>query len=303
MIRIIGGKFKGRRIVGVVKDPLVRPITGRMRQSLFDIIRPRVVGCRFLDLYAGSGAVGLEALSRGAGQVVFVERDPRCAKSIERNVANMELTGQTGEVLRQDILASLGRLRGRSFDLIFAGPPYKDDQKRPLNLTAPTRDAVRRGSLLAPGGILVIQHHKTDQPPPDQGLRLFRREKYGDSLVDFYRRSEDSKEPETAGVVSVTEAPEGDSSTEEEGVSAPPGSIDRILTRQGGAVTLMLTRTRVRAKGQKGGPAGKRALWMPAEENLRGWDLNPRPQGYEPCELPGCSTPQKDYTTWTALGQ
>src|SRR4029077_16353593 len=80
MIRIIGGRFKGRQVVGVVKDPGVRPITGRMRQSLFDILRPWVPGASFLDLYAGSGAVGLEALSRGAGTVVFVKRDPRCAK-------------------------------------------------------------------------------------------------------------------------------------------------------------------------------------------------------------------------------
>lgn len=186
MIRIIGGRFKGRRVVGVVQDPGVRPITGRMRQSLFDILRPWLPGSRFLDLYAGSGAVGLEALSRGAARAVFVERDARCARGIARNLELLGLSG-AARVLRLDVAAGLGRLRGEAFDLIFAGPPYKDAQKRPLRLTAATLEAVRRGGLLAPGATLAVQHHKSDAPAPPEGFVLKRQERYGDSLIDFYR--------------------------------------------------------------------------------------------------------------------
>jgi len=186
MIRIIAGKYKGRQIVGIPRDRAIRPISARMRQSLFDILRPWLPGSRFLDLYAGSGAVGLEALSRGAEWVVFAERDPRCLRGIERNLQRLE--AQPGaKAMRLDAVTGLGRLKGQSFDIIFAGPPYRDLENRPTRLARVTLEAVARSDLLAPGGLVVLQRHRTEGVDAPAGLRLWREERYGDTRIGFYR--------------------------------------------------------------------------------------------------------------------
>lgn len=186
MIRIIAGTLKGRQVVGVPKDPGVRPISGRIRQSVFDIWRPRVPGCRFLDLYAGSGSVGLEALSRGAAKVVFVEHDRRCVEGIRRNLERFGLQ-ERAEVLALDVTSALARLRGESFELVYCGPPYKDAAKRPLALTRGTLEAVAVARVLAPGGSIACQHHRSEPAASAPGLELARTERYGDTLVDFFK--------------------------------------------------------------------------------------------------------------------
>src|SRR3989338_1256922 len=92
MMRIIAGTHRGRKIFSVPKDKFVKPISARIRQSFFDIVRPYITGAVLLDLYAGVGTVGLEALSRGASKVVFVEKEGICVKTIEKNIAALEFT-------------------------------------------------------------------------------------------------------------------------------------------------------------------------------------------------------------------
>ncbi|MBI4054910.1 MAG: 16S rRNA (guanine(966)-N(2))-methyltransferase RsmD [Elusimicrobia bacterium] len=188
-MRIIAGAAKKRRILSVSKKSGVRPISARIRQSLFDILRPWVPGSRFLDLYAGTGAVGLEALSRGASRVVFAEFDPRCLKVIEKNLSRMGFQDRA-RTYRTDVLQELRWLRmqeGESFDLIFFGPPYVDARKRPLRLVGPTLEQVARADLLSATGWAVAQHHAKEGCSAE-GWVLFRQQRYGDSRLSFFRR-------------------------------------------------------------------------------------------------------------------
>ncbi len=191
-MRIIAGSARGRRILSVPKELPVRPISARIRQSLFDILRPRITGARLLDLFAGTGAVGLEALSRGAQSVSFVEMDPRCVKVIEKNLERSGMA-ERGRVFRANALASLSWLPYRSgaeaFDLVFLGPPYVDAQKRPLRYTQAVLENVAASGLLAPDGWLVAQHHQKEPVHAPKGLELFRRSKYGDTRLSFLRRA------------------------------------------------------------------------------------------------------------------
>lgn len=190
-MRIIAGSLKGRRILSVPKKLGVRPISGRMRQSLFDILRPKIMCSRFLDLYAGTGAVGLEALSRGAEKVVFIELDPPCVSAIERNLARAGLEGRA-QVFKGDASGNLSwigfRCGGLRFDLAYLGPPYRDAQGRPVRLAQPTLEALVSSGLLEEKAWLVAQHHRKEPVSPPAGWEMFRQSRYGDSLISFFRK-------------------------------------------------------------------------------------------------------------------
>ncbi|MBI4385796.1 MAG: 16S rRNA (guanine(966)-N(2))-methyltransferase RsmD [Elusimicrobia bacterium] len=189
-MRIIAGAGRGRRILSVPKSLPVRPISDRMRQSLFDILRPKVPGSHFLDLFAGTGAVGLEALSRGAERVIFVDKDPRCIDVIQKNLERTNWKNRA-QMHRGDLLSPMGWIAYRSglehFDLIFMGPPYKDLQGNPLQVARVLLEGVLAAKLLAPGGWIVAQHHKKETPAAPDELELFRRSRYGDTLISFFR--------------------------------------------------------------------------------------------------------------------
>src|SRR5262245_34624154 len=148
-MRIIAGKLRGRRYKAA-EDPGVRPISGRIKQSLFDIIKGLLPGSRVLDLFAGTGAVGIEALSRGAESVVFVELNQRCIDNLQANLEKIELAGKA-KVLMGNVLSELSWLPFRAgisqFDVIFMGPPYKDLRKSPLAYTIPALERVAEAKL------------------------------------------------------------------------------------------------------------------------------------------------------------
>jgi 16S rRNA (guanine(966)-N(2))-methyltransferase RsmD len=186
-LRIQSGSARGRRLKSVPKTMNVRPILARIRKSLFDILRPRLAGSLFLDLYAGTGTVGLEALSSGAQRVVFVDADRACCRVIQKNAETLGFADRA-EVYTLDISRGLKGLGGRKFDLIFMGPPYKTDDKKPLALTVPTLQSIEQAGLLAPSGIVVGQHHdkeKLDGLSPR--WETFRENTYGDSVLSFFR--------------------------------------------------------------------------------------------------------------------
>ncbi|MEK7747239.1 MAG: 16S rRNA (guanine(966)-N(2))-methyltransferase RsmD [Elusimicrobiota bacterium] len=190
-MRIIAGSARGRKLLSVPKDSGVRPISGRIKQSLFDIIRPRLPGSRFLDLFAGTGAVGMEALSRLAEAAVFVEREKLCVSVIERNLVRAGWATKA-RVLRASALGPLSWIPFRSgtsrFDLIFMGPPYKDRDKRPLFYCRSVLESVAVSGILADDGWVVAQHHQKEDPAAPAGLERFRVERYGDSRLSFYRK-------------------------------------------------------------------------------------------------------------------
>lgn len=184
MMKILSGTARGRTLRTLPNNPLVRPILARIKKSVFDIIRPRMKGSRFLDLYAGTGAVGIEALSEGAAAATFVEYDPQCIKIIHENVDLFKFTSQAS-IFRLSATGDLSVLP-RPFDLIFMGPPYKDAVKAPLALVQPTLDNIEKFGLLTPTGLVIAQHHSKEIVASSPKWEMKRREKYGDSLVSFF---------------------------------------------------------------------------------------------------------------------
>ncbi|MBI5472006.1 MAG: 16S rRNA (guanine(966)-N(2))-methyltransferase RsmD [Ignavibacteriae bacterium] len=152
-MRVISGLYKGR-ILKTVSDLSVRPVTDRVKQTLFDMLANRVEleGARVLDLFAGSGSLGIEALSRGAAHVTFVEDNSRVAGFIEKN---LELLGcdADADVIETDALSFVHRCR-ESFELVFADPPYEFDQ------TPEIPRLIFEAKLVRPSGYLLIEHAK-----------------------------------------------------------------------------------------------------------------------------------------------
>ena len=173
-LRVAGGVLKGRRLP-VASG--VRPTGSRLREALFSIWQHRVEDCLFLDLFAGSGAVGLEAISRGAARATLVEGSPRVFRILRRSAE--ELGRGRARPLRARLPGGLDRLEGEGFDLIFADPPYACD---PLE-TLLQRSAPR----LAAGGEMAIEHSSRLQVgKPPAPWRLRDRRCYGDSCLSFF---------------------------------------------------------------------------------------------------------------------
>jgi len=185
-MRIIGGTAKRRGLKSPSHSLGVRPILARIKKSLFDILRPRVEGSNFLDLYAGSGAVGLEALSRGAQSVTFVDMNPNCLSIIRQNLSKLRLFDRA-RLVRADIMKGLTFVGG-PFDLIFMGPPYHDQAWHALFLTQPTLREIGRHELLSPGGIVIGQHHAKEPMVELAGWEMYRQESYGDTKLSFFRK-------------------------------------------------------------------------------------------------------------------
>lgn len=182
-MRIIAGVARGRRLKSGAGRS-TRPTSDRVRQVLFDILTPGLAGVAFLDLYAGFGSVGLEALSRGAGQAVFVES---CRKCCDLIVENLRLLAwqERGEVICQEVSRALARLHraGETFGLIFADPPYQTGQA-----AACLGWLGEQPGLLAAGGLLIIQHHIREELAESQGpLARSRQRRVGDTQLSFYR--------------------------------------------------------------------------------------------------------------------
>jgi len=177
----VGGKCRGRRIV-CPKGAFIRPATDRVRTVIFDILAGEIEGARVLDLFAGCGSLGLEALSRGAREVVFVEIDRRCCSSIEENIEELGFKEQ-GCVLRDDVRRAIRRMErsDERFNIIFADPPYK--AKWAFGLVNVL------GDFLKEGGILVFEHPKdVEMIEETDKVALMRRKDFGSTRVSFYRR-------------------------------------------------------------------------------------------------------------------
>ncbi|MEW6046455.1 MAG: 16S rRNA (guanine(966)-N(2))-methyltransferase RsmD [Bacillota bacterium] len=179
-MRVIAGQARGRRLLAP-KGRGVRPTTDRVRQSLMDILVPWTEGRAWLDLFAGSGAVGIEALSRGACLAVFVESDRRAAEVLEANLVRTGLRGRA-EIRQSTVRVALEDLarEGRAFDVVFADPPYGQ------GFVAETAREVARLRLVSPPGLLVIQHSARERPGDVEGLRLAREAAYGETVVSFF---------------------------------------------------------------------------------------------------------------------
>ena len=184
-MRIIAGRLKGRRLAAPTWNGL-RPTSDKLRETLFNILAPRIAGARLLDGYAGTGAIGIEALSRGAAAVAFVERDRRAAALIARNLAACGVTeGYTIDC--GDLVAVLERRRLEApveealFDLIVLDPPY--------DLANPVGALEASAGCLAADGLLVLERASQRPPAVPATLRRVRDVASGDSTLTFFTRS------------------------------------------------------------------------------------------------------------------
>lgn len=178
-MRIIGGTARGRRLVGPSSEG-TRPLSDRAREALFNILGPGLRGESLVDLFAGTGAVGLEALSRGAAAVTFVERDRAALADIRANLDALGLTG--GQVVAGDALGWVGRARDR-FDVVFAGPPQWQ------GLWAQTLSTIdAHPDLVADGGVVITQLDPSEDEgdPPLTHLRRADERTYGRTLLLFH---------------------------------------------------------------------------------------------------------------------
>jgi len=173
-MKVIGGTARGRKLK-VPKGQTVRPTAARVKESLFNILPHDFSGLRVLDLYAGSGNVSIEALSRGAVEAVLVDESARSAAVIRENLTRLELI----QALRKLDQA------GEKFDLIFLDPPYE------RGLVTATLEAIGPGVLLNPAAIVVVEHSGREAVKPGYGaLILNDQRRYGDTLLSFFDRSQ-----------------------------------------------------------------------------------------------------------------
>jgi 16S rRNA (guanine966-N2)-methyltransferase len=177
-MRIVGGRYRGRKLA-VPKSAPVRPTADRVKEALFSILANRVTDARVLDLFAGSGALGIEAASRGAERVVLVDRDPRSIAAIERNTQFLGPETQA-VVLRLEAPRLAPRLKELGpFDLIFMDPPYGTD------LASRTLETLSRENLAAPEALAVVETDRSETLAQAEGWRLVQRRDYGRTSLWF----------------------------------------------------------------------------------------------------------------------
>jgi RNA methyltransferase, RsmD family len=186
-LRVISGIAKGKRL----KAPTglnTRPITDMIKEALFNVLGSRVMGARFLDLFAGSGSVGIEALSRGAHKVIFVDYSNEAVKIVKENIDNCKFSDGY-QILRNDVFKALGLLERQNarFDLIYVDPPFTNEKI--FNEVMVAIDAI---DILEPDGIIIIRApRRKEMPVMFNGLNKYRSSHYGESSLHYYCRCEE----------------------------------------------------------------------------------------------------------------
>lgn len=181
-MRVIGGSAKGRKLVSVPGES-TRPVLDRVKTSVFDIIRPELAGAHFLDLFAGSGSVGIEALSQGAKRCVFIDIEPKAIDTIKRNLENTRLKEQA-EIKHTDAFRYL-KGKPQVFDFVYVAPPqYETLWSQALYAFAERPDWVK------PGGKVIAQIDPREYEELSlKDLALYRTEKYGNTMLVFFERT------------------------------------------------------------------------------------------------------------------
>jgi 16S rRNA (guanine966-N2)-methyltransferase len=194
-MRIIAGKYRGRKLMGR-PSAQTRPTSDRLRETLFNVLAPRIEGARFLDLCAGTGAVGIEALSRGAEHVTFVDQSRKMCALINANLEALQIPEDAAEVVTAEANSFLRKCAkiepsltvgllprlSAPFAIIFFDPPYAADYEAVLSFIAE-----HAPHLLSDEGIAVVEHHKKKDLPAEFGsLKCYRTLKQGDSVLSFF---------------------------------------------------------------------------------------------------------------------
>ena len=178
-MRIIGGICKGRRLAAVRGDR-VRPTTDKHRESIFNIVSSEIPGATVLDLFAGTGALGIEALSRGASYAVFVDAFQGALAAVSQNLRACRLETRA-KLFKRDALKNLNCLKPFAFDLVFMDPPYD------LKAVEKTLEKLEKCGCLKQDALIVAEHSADEIPEPNsENFRLADRRRYGKTLVSFF---------------------------------------------------------------------------------------------------------------------
>jgi len=176
-LRIIAGEF-GSRKIDTPDGTRTHPMGDRVRSALFNKINAELVGADILDAFAGTGALGLEALSRDAKSATFVERDRTAQAVITKNIETLGV-GDRAHLVRSNLASWLDAAEGREFDIIFADPPYDDLQFSTVS---------KLFGLLKPGALMVLSHPGRSESPTQAGVVVVDNRSYGEAALTFYRR-------------------------------------------------------------------------------------------------------------------
>ncbi len=175
-MRITAGKFKNKQVKTIDSD-LIRPTLSKIRESIFNVLQNEIVDASFLDLFAGSGIVGIEAVSRGAKEVVFIEKNPRHYKLLKENLKGLNFENKT---FLGDTTLIIEKFDENRFDIIFSDPPYKTDLNNKI------LEIISRKKLLKQGGILILESNKDEDFSAEIvsfGYELIKEKIYGDTKV------------------------------------------------------------------------------------------------------------------------
>lgn len=182
-MRIISGKYKGHHLVPFQAGHL-RPTTDRVKESLFNIIQSEVSGARVLDLFSGTGNLGIEALSRGAAEVLFVDKNLKSIQILEKNLLKLKVSEPT-KILKKDVLSFLKTYSGDTFDIIFADPPFTEKMAHDVMLSA------QNSAAFGPSTILMIESGQHEKILDDYfPLTRYDHREFGDKVLSFFRKKE-----------------------------------------------------------------------------------------------------------------
>ncbi|MEY2978821.1 MAG: 16S rRNA (guanine(966)-N(2))-methyltransferase RsmD [Prochlorotrichaceae cyanobacterium] len=173
-------RILGHRPLKTLPGSLTRPTPARVRAAVFNIWQGSLEGCRWLDLCAGSGAMGAEALCRGAQTVVGIEQSAKALRIVRENWQNLAEPHQNIQCCKGDVLTVLPKLKGQAFDRIYFDPPYQSDRYQPV------LQLVQDLDLLAPQGEIAVEHDRHRQFPPPDRWTIQRDKVYGNTAVTFY---------------------------------------------------------------------------------------------------------------------
>lgn len=185
ILRVISGEAKGHKLK-TLKSNLTRPTSDKVKGSIFNIIAAVIYDTDVLDLFAGTGNLGIEALSRGSRWAVFVDRSHDCFQIIKENLIHTKLLDKA-EVMATDVCSALRKLsqKGDKFDIIFLDPPYGK------GLVEETLKCIVGVDIMKPDTLIVAEHDVSDTVPRSIGnLTNFRQQKYGDTIISFYRQED-----------------------------------------------------------------------------------------------------------------
>lgn len=188
-MRIISGRWKGHQLVSFKADH-IRPTTDRVKESLFNIIQFELEGARVLDLFCGTGNLGLEALSRGAAHVTFIEKSPQSLEITRANIAKLKVPKEEYGIRAVDVLRFLQGYEGDPFDLIFADPPFTEAMAHDVLLAAD------RSGVFAPHTLLMIESARRERLDEEyQTLKRTDSREFGDKVLSFFRKKDHNQKP------------------------------------------------------------------------------------------------------------